>query len=337
MKKTLIFCFSIFVITLPLHAQLKVKANGRVKVGAGTLDPGASFEVQENNKTTECRIFATSANIARLWVMNQSFAYGFGTDAGSNGNIFSNVNSPTSIMTFNTSGCFGINYSPSTTYKLYIGGSAFCTGVWQTSDIHLKRNIKPIENSLEVLQKLNGKTYYFSRKEFNMKGADSTDKMSYGFIAQEIQKVLPDLVQANDDSVGTLAINYSGFIPIIVEALKSQQSVIKNLEMQIELLKIASASPTTTHENNKSSKLLQNVPNPFVNDTEIGYIIDDLSSNAFINIYNLQGLEIKSFNINSKGQSKVIVKGSDLRPGIYFYCLIIDEKLIDTKQMILTK
>ena len=74
MKKAniIIYVFLLVICTVNLSAQLKVVSDGRVRAGGGTTSPGASFEVQEHNETTEARIFATSANIARIWAMAES-------------------------------------------------------------------------------------------------------------------------------------------------------------------------------------------------------------------------------------------------------------------------
>ena len=83
--------------------------------------------------------------------------------------------------------------------------------------------------------------------------------------------------------------------------------------------------------------LVQNSPNPFVNETKIGYYLPISVKNANIYIYNMNGEQLKSYQLLQRGVGNHVIKGSELSAGIYIYALITDEKVIDTKRMILTK
>jgi hypothetical protein len=58
--------------------------------------------------------------------------------------------------------------------------------------------------------------------------------------------------------------------------------------------------------------------------------------NANLYIYDLQGKQIKNEMIFERGEGELIIKGSTLIPGMYHYTLITDNKVVDTKTMILT-
>jgi hypothetical protein len=62
----------------------------------------------------------------------------------------------------------------------------------------------------------------------------------------------------------------------------------------------------------------------------------NIVNSATLYLYDLQGKQIKSFIINQRGEGSLTIKGSELQPGIYYYSLVADGKIIDTKQMILT-
>ncbi len=88
----------------------------------------------------------------------------------------------------------------------------------------------------------------------------------------------------------------------------------------------------------KDFKLYQNYPNPFNPKTNIKYEIAK-SKNVILRIYDITGKEIISL-VNQKqnaGTYEVDFSGSGYSSGVYFYSLIIDGKLIDTKKMILIK
>ena len=91
------------------------------------------------------------------------------------------------------------------------------------SDISLKENIKPVENALDKIEKLNAVT-------FDWKKSDSILQLKedYGFIAQEVEKVIPEIVRTNDDD--KKAINYNGITSVLVKA-------IQELKAEVDLLK----------------------------------------------------------------------------------------------------
>ena len=104
-------------------------------------------------------------------------------------------------------------------------GSAYLDGfLTQGSDKTLKKDIEPIANAGELLAQINGYTYYWKNAELR-----GTDKQ-VGIIAQEVQKVLPDLVK--DSGNGHLGVNYIGLIPVLIEANKELRLVSGELEVE---------------------------------------------------------------------------------------------------------
>ena len=82
------------------------------------------------------------------------------------------------------------------------------------SDERLKENIKVVDNPLEKLDQLRGVTFDWKNRE---------DKQSGGIIAQELQKIMPELVREVDslkDDDGFLAVDYNGVIALLIEAVK---------------------------------------------------------------------------------------------------------------------
>ena len=95
------------------------------------------------------------------------------------------------------------------------------------SDIRLKENIKPIESALDKVMKLEGVT-------FDWKESDSIldIKEDIGFIAQDVQKIVPELVRENED--GMLSMRHQGIAPILLEAIKELKAEIEELKKQIK-------------------------------------------------------------------------------------------------------
>ncbi len=91
---------------------------------------------------------------------------------------------------------------------------------WQASDIRLKKNIEPIPNALNIVNQLQGRSY-----EWRQISADSATKgRQFGFIAQEVEKVIPQIVTSGKD--GTKGIIYDSIIPFTVESIKEINSVV---------------------------------------------------------------------------------------------------------------
>ena len=103
---------------------------------------------------------------------------------------------------------------------------------FSTSDIRLKENIKPIENALDKISKISGNTYDWKSELKDVHGYDGSD---VGVIAQEIEAVLPQLVQDRDN--GYKAVKYDKLVALLIEGIKEQQTQIHNLTLEIENLK----------------------------------------------------------------------------------------------------
>lgn len=89
--------------------------------------------------------------------------------------------------------------------------------------------------------------------------------------------------------------------------------------------------------NDTGAALLQNVPNPFSQQTNIRYIISTKAQSASIMIFDLQGKLVKASPITNFGNGAVIINGNELSAGMFVYSLIVDGRIIDTKRMILTQ
>ncbi|MCF8459684.1 MAG: tail fiber domain-containing protein [Flavobacteriales bacterium] len=114
---------------------------------------------------------------------------------------------------------------------------------YQSSDRRLKNNIETIESGLATVAKLRPVTY--NMKESAKEDAKFSEKRSFGFIAQEVVDVLPELVvslihpvdvNVQGDERQLLALNYDGFIPVLTSAIQEQQVIIAKLKTDNENL-----------------------------------------------------------------------------------------------------
>jgi hypothetical protein len=102
-------------------------------------------------------------------------------------------------------------------------GTVTATVVAPTSDIRLKRNIIPLKNSIEALMQLNPVSY---EKKNSLTSSVYSVKEN-GFIAQELQKVMPSLVLMGTDKDKLLSVNYTAIIPVLTKAIQEQQNAIQ--------------------------------------------------------------------------------------------------------------
>ena len=122
------------------------------------------------------------------------------------------INSTTGLAGSNSSNAFVVNYD----------GSATLSGeLTIDSDARLKSNIISLGSTLAKLLMIDGKSYTIKTNEAESK---------IGILAQDVQKVFPELVKTTNDSNQTLSVNYQGLIPVLINAIKEQQKEIKKLE-----------------------------------------------------------------------------------------------------------
>jgi hypothetical protein len=253
-----------------------------------------------------------------------------------------------------------------------------------TSDRRLKEHIRPLgekENTLEKILQLNPVRYNLKSPTpmigitengdtlLRPRELDSTmvNRDQFGFIAQELKEIYPDLVYTN--KLGILSINYNGLVPILAEGIKTLQKEfeatktkdsltiinleerIAKLESEVELLKSECCSGLIDQKSSQdivadtrkalSSQqtpiIYQNRPNPFSQSTRIEYYLPLHAQRAHIYIYDMEGSQIKNFKISTPGNGQIVIDGGSMEPGIYMYSLIVDQKEVGTRKMILTK
>ena len=130
-------------------------------------------------------------------------------------------------------------------YRIY-AKKIYTSGVEVTSDERKKENIKPLGRCLEKIQKVKGLEYNFNPGTIAMSAGKADSKESekkkllasqkeFGFSAQELGKVFPELVH-RDSQNDTYTVNYIGMIPVLLEAINEQQKKIEKLNKRINKL-----------------------------------------------------------------------------------------------------
>lgn len=177
---------------------------------------GGYFSVSSSNLTS-----ATATNSYGMYV------YGVSGATNSYGVYIDNY-----VSGFSSSYAF---YSASTQPSVFSGavsGTAFNI----SSDARLKRNITNVDNGINTVMKLRPVSY---EKKSSLTSDDYGKVREIGFLAQEVQTVLPNLVSelTKDNGEKILGVNYTELIPVLTKAIQEQQKQIDELKKEVTELK----------------------------------------------------------------------------------------------------
>lgn len=267
------------------------------------------------------------------------------------------------IGVYGTACLTGAYASPSSSWAgwfdndVNINGFAYCNSSAWSSDRKFKKEIKTIENANAIIGQLNPTTYFFNTE--NEYGMNFSNKKQFGFISQEVEVVLPDLIQdvhkpagINQDgkeitkAVDYKALNYIGFIALLTKGAQEQQAVIDELkaanatqQQQIDALLRKTNTTTGIDQLNPGFEFVmnQNEPNPFSHETVIKYTLPQQVNTASLLVYDLTGKQLASFPITEKGSAAMTITSEKLSAGIYIYSIVADGKVMDSKRMIVAE
>ncbi len=210
--------------------RMSIIADGNV--GIGTTTPAGKLEVKNGN--------IALSNAGRLYVCEPSAGGSFGTGICINAAMASDV-----TLTLPTAYAAVNGYVLKSTTAGVLSWAADAT-----SDMRLKKNIKPLENSLERVRKLTGYSFQY---------IDTTQYESgiqMGFIAQEAADIIPEAVRI-DPGTGYYYIHYQNLTALLCEAIKEQHKVIENRQNQINGLK--TENNDLKAENQKINQRIDNI------------------------------------------------------------------------------
>jgi len=194
--------------------RILISNTGNIGIGTGINAPNSKLEVQSNGFVAS---FGESGNQVKIYsdIANQDPTVT--TSSGKNlrieaGGIFA--------MMIKTSGNTLLGTSTDNGERLYVSGTIRATGtITANSDISLKKNLLKIENAIKKVEQINGYTYELKQ---------GNSKRYAGVIAQEIQEVLPEIVNKGND--GILGVEYGNISALLIEAIKEQQIQINELK-----------------------------------------------------------------------------------------------------------
>ncbi len=314
-----------------LKERMRVKYNGNV--GIGTSTPTAKLHVEGDNN-----------QIARF---QRSGSFGANNEAAYSEFIFASTafGGDYTFRPNNPNLCVDVDYQigDSNNYwnRIYVDNvvNTACIDINNITDI----NSLLIHSPLTRVKQLSG---------LFVKGSQP-EKDVYAIAHNAIRKYFPSLISESES--GTIGINYIGFIPVLVEAIKEQQEDLEQKEATIQELEAYNAQlearltklenivlgETNNPQLNKQAtsltdaQLFPNQPNPFSDRTLIRYYLPKGSAHAEIRITNVEGQLIKSVPIQASGEGQLTINANLLSAGTYFYSLMVNGELIATEKMVL--
>ena len=216
----------------------KMRINTSGNVGIGTTNPGSKLQIGDT---------ATTSNVAVRAISQQAYqagfeAYGSGQGTGYmyvgqsltyGGGVAYNGDGTPAAFDSGTTGADKITFfrreNSTDTAVMWYGYNSNDVNfrgdviAYATSDEDLKDNINLIPNSIEKIKALRGVTF-----EWNEKSNKEIGKKEIGVIAQDVEKVLPEIVKTRDN--GYKAVDYQKLTAVLIEAVKEQQKQIDELK-----------------------------------------------------------------------------------------------------------
>ena len=195
-------------------SQGSVNNSGATVIQDVTLDGYGHVTALGSHTLTLANLGYTGATNANYITNNNQLTNGAGytTNVGD----ITNVSAGTNLTGGGSSGSVTLNVTASPTFTT-VTATTFNT----TSDRNTKTDITPISDAVSKVQQLGGYSFTFK---------DSGEKSS-GVIAQEVQAVLPELVQ--EGGAGHLTVQYGNMVGLLIEAIKEQQVQIDELKAQL--------------------------------------------------------------------------------------------------------
>lgn len=226
-------------------------------------------------------------------------------------------------------------YNPSTKTYNYI----YVAGVYNQSDRRAKQDVTDLTDGIASLMRLRPVTYHWvpspdevTVTEESTAYGSGSNELQYGFIAQEIEEILPDIVTTDAD--GNKAVNYISLIPVLVKSIQelqgqvaAQSSVIDNLNARLTMRTDATVDRDI---------ITTCAPNPTSGEVTIGYTLMSGTTDARILITNLIGTTVCEAECSLSGTS-VCLNLSGTLPGVYLATLVCNGDVRDSRQIVVSR
>ena len=372
MKKTTILFFAL-TLSLSASAQFRILSNGHIVAGVdpkfssplimgglqSPADPQAIVSVDNTlQPDTTCAMTIGSTSYFHT---GGYLAFGrkgnvrIGELAGKTDNIL-HLHSANAIQYTSPSGpIFSYTHSTSTQNSFAFTVPVSATKYLTLSDSRLKSDVRNLEGAGERLFELTPVSYRLATGPQTLGAIDgklseeaisdavahqSLSVPEYGFMAQEVREIFPDLVTERED--GVLMVDYQGMIPLLVDAVSTLRTQVKEQQETINRLsngitKRQNAPAQITSPTLVENSLGQNRPNPTTGATVIDISLESGIGEAFVAFYDLTGHQLRRYDISERGRSQLTIADGEFASGVYLYILVADGQEVQSRRMIVSE
>jgi hypothetical protein len=226
--------------------------------------------------------------------------------------------------------------------------------VWALSDEKLKENVKPLERIADRLAKV--RTYSYNFKHGTGLSLPS-GSIEYGVLAQQLEKVFPELVQSVNvikqnkeqsyrDIETVKSVEYGAFIPLLIQANNELNEKLQSLDPEKTIAALAALKEkiaaleknlgtAAAGQNKDLDSYLNAYPNPTTSEMTID--VKRLNcNNCILMITDLSGKLVRQFEIRST-EEQFRLSAADFQSGVYQCSLIADGKVASGIKIAFTK
>ncbi len=258
----------------------------------------------------------------------------------------------------------GYNTSITASNQVRIGNSSVTSIGGQVawtilSDGRFKRNVKKDVAGLDFINQLNPVSYTLDKDAIDKflgipdsvrienVAARKTPQQQIGFVAQEVEAIVKKSgyvfsgVETPQNENDPYTIRYDEFVVPLVKAVQELTAYSKDQQKEIGELKRQLGNDNSTaflgDIRPTGVVLFQDDSNPGTSSIQIPIALPEGIRQANVVISTLKGKPLKDILVNERGDTTVKFSDNEFSPGMYFYSLIADGKVVDTKRLILTK
>ncbi len=214
-------------------------------MGIGSLTPASTLDVKgtvtisgfDSNWSSNSWHKAIEMSQGDIIVWDKgSSGVSYGIGSSSNGVLYfghsdeDDDSSPAVYDMVITGGNVGIGTTNPWSYKLYVNGTAYSTGGWQSSDVRWKKDIRSLDDALSIVEKLEPVKFKFRQEDYP--DIEFPEGEQIGLIAQDVERYLPEVVHTSPD--GYKAIAYQNLTVLNMQALKELDTKVGENKFGLE-------------------------------------------------------------------------------------------------------
>ena len=199
-----------------------------------------------------------------------------------------------------------------------------------TEEQSIQENASDLQTSMDAasIEKANRDKQL--QNVIDRKEAEEASRKRIGFLAQDVEKVLPELVKTDED--GVKSIDYIGFIPLLVESINEMRLTIQEQQNEIEMLQSLLSVET------KSTLRSTSTGNPDMVEgaklynragASVSYTLPSTFSNAYLQVFDISGRVVKKITLTIANDI-VYINPSEIGYGTFVYALYVDGQKADT-------